>query len=162
MGQFGRKNYTVEDATRRMERYCAYQERCHQDVVDKLREMRMIPEAIDQIVVHLIQGNFLSEERFAMAFTRGKFRQKSWGQNRIRRELKMRGISDFLIRRALGSFSEPEYRAQFQHLAEKRLESLQGKPPAEIQQKLYNYLYYRGWASDWIYEFLNGKTLSGP
>ncbi|EAR16838.1 MULTISPECIES: regulatory protein RecX [Robiginitalea] len=156
MAPFGRKNYTVEDATRRMERYCAYQERCHQEVVRKLQGMRMIPEAIDQIVVHLIEGNFLNEERFALEFARGKFRQKSWGRNRIGRELRMRGISDYLVRKALGSIPEEAYREQFEKLADKRRESLRGKPAAEIRQKLHSYLYYRGWENERIYEYLGG------
>ena len=87
MNRFGKKSYTLEEATRRLERYCAYQERCHQEVVQKLKELGMIPEAIDQIVVHLIGEGFLNEGRFAMAFAWGKFNQKYWGRNRIEREL---------------------------------------------------------------------------
>ncbi len=76
-----------------MERYCAYQDRCHQEVLGKLREMRMIPEAIDKIMGHLIAHGFLNEERFARSFVRGKFRIKKWGRVRITRELKNRDIS---------------------------------------------------------------------
>ena len=67
------KNYTVQEATKRMERYCAYQERCHQEIVQKLKEMNMIPQAIELIIVHLINENYLNEERFARSFARGKF-----------------------------------------------------------------------------------------
>jgi len=65
------KTYTVQEATVRMERFCAYQERCHKEVVAKLRQMRMIPEAIDLILTHLIEDNYLNEERFARSFARG-------------------------------------------------------------------------------------------
>jgi regulatory protein len=68
------RTYTVDEAQKKLESYCAYQERCHKEVRTKLQEMRMIPEAIDAIMVHLIQHNFLNEERFAKAFVRGKFR----------------------------------------------------------------------------------------
>ena len=71
--------YTVAEATNRMERYCAYQDRCHQEVVTKLREMKMIPQAIDHIVGHLIAGNFLNEERFARSFARGKIQYEALG-----------------------------------------------------------------------------------
>ncbi|MBO6881940.1 MAG: RecX family transcriptional regulator, partial [Winogradskyella sp.] len=74
-----KKYYSVQEATAKMEHYCAYQERCHKEVVDKLKSMKMIPEAIDQIVGHLIQENYLNEERFAKAFARGKFQIKKWG-----------------------------------------------------------------------------------
>ena len=73
------KTYTVEEAKRRLERYCAYQERSHRQVRDKLREMRMIPLAIDEVIVHLIKHDFLNEERFARSYARGKFRLKKMG-----------------------------------------------------------------------------------
>ncbi len=159
MSSFGQRSYTVEEATRRMEHYCAYQERCHREVVRKLRSMRMIPEAIDVILVHLIEGNYLNEERFAIAFARGKLRQKSWGRIRIRRELKSREISEYLIRTALDAITPQEYSAVFEEAAESRRESLRGKLPHEIRPKLYNYLYYRGWESERIHEFMRRAGL---
>ena len=91
------KTYTVAEAKQKLENYCAYQERCHQEVRRKLRSMGMIPLAIDDIMVHLIKNNFLNEERFARSYARGKFRVKKWGRIRIERELKARGLSDYTI-----------------------------------------------------------------
>ena len=68
-----KNSYSVDEATKKMEGYCAYQDRCHKEVIVKLRDMRMIPQAIDQILGHLIQENYLNEERFARSFDRGKF-----------------------------------------------------------------------------------------
>lgn len=154
MSAFGRKSYTVEEARRRMERYCAYQERCHQEVAEKLRGMRMIPEAVDAILVHLIQHNFLNEERYALAFAQGKFRQKGWGKIRLRAGLKQKGVSDFLIRKALEAIPEGEYRDRLHELAGKKMESLRQEPPLQKKQKLYQYLYYRGWEQERIMEVL--------
>ena len=91
------KTYTVDEAKARMERYCAYRERCHKEVLQKLKQLRMIPEACDQIIHHLITNNYLNETRFAQAFARGKFRTKKWGKRRIVRELKFRDISKYNI-----------------------------------------------------------------
>lgn len=155
MKPFGHTAYTVEEATRRLEQYCAYQERCHQECLQKLREMRMIPEAIDQIMVHLIQNGFLNEERFASAFVRGKFRQKGWGRLRIRRELQLRDISEALIRRGLKEIEGPQYTEALDTLARKRWEQLAGEEnPERKKQKLVNYLQYRGWETDLIYDIL--------
>ena len=49
------KVYTVEEAQKKLEHYCAYQERCHQEVIQKLRQLKMIPSAIDRIIGHLIE-----------------------------------------------------------------------------------------------------------
>lgn len=160
MKAFGYTAYTVEEATRRLERYCAYQERCHQECHQKLQQMRMIPEAIDQIMVHLIQNGFLNEERFASAFVRSKFRQKSWGRLRIRRALKLRDISEALIRRSLKEIEGAQYTEALYALARKRWEQLTGEQnPERKKQKLLQYLQYRGWETELIYDAL--RELSG-
>ena len=73
-------SFTVQEAQKKLEHYCAYQERCHQEVVQKLKSLNMIPEAIDQIIGQLISDNYLNETRFAQSFARGKFRIKKWGK----------------------------------------------------------------------------------
>ena len=158
MSNFGRKSYTLEEATRRMERYCAFQERCHSEVTAKLKSMGMIPQAADTIVVHLIEGGFLSEERFALAFARGKFNHKKWGKIRIRQELRQRDISPYLIQKALDSIDPDAYRNTFEALAATRLRSL-GKESKERQrEKLYRYLYYRGWEQELILDAVRSMT----
>ena len=103
------KTYTVQEAKARLEAYCAYQERCHREVVAKLRTMGMIPLAIDDIVVHLIHYGFLNEERYARSFTRGKFYSKKWGKLRIQRELKTRGLTDYNIEAGLSEITDDDY-----------------------------------------------------
>lgn len=149
------KTYTVNEAKARLERYCAYQERCHKEVRQKLWEMGMIPEAIDLIINHLLQHNFLNETRFAQAFARGKFRTKKWGKTRILRELKMRDISEFNLKIALKEIPESEYYSTFHTLAEKRIEQVTSeKNIQKKKKKIADYLLYRGWESHLIWEKL--------
>src|SRR5690554_6507727 len=139
-----------------MERYCTYQERCHKEVHQKLCEMRMIPEAEDHIINHLLQNNFLNETRFAQAFARGKFRTKKWGRNRIVNELKFRDISKFNIQIALKEIPDPEYYKTFEALADKRLRQLVSeKNLQKKRRKLADYLCYRGWESELVYGKVN-------
>ncbi|MDG1380264.1 MAG: RecX family transcriptional regulator, partial [Flavobacteriaceae bacterium] len=100
------KTYTVEEALSKLQNYCSYQERCHQEVRRKLVSMRMIPEAIDQIIVALLDHNFLNEERFAKAYVRGKFRIKKWGRRRLTLELKKKEIGIFNINQAISQINE--------------------------------------------------------
>ena len=149
-------SYTVEEAQARMEGYCAYQERCHQQVRRKLQEMRMIPEAIDQIIHHLIQANYLNETRFAQSFARGKFRVKKWGRHRITRELKLREISAFNIKLALKEIPEDQYIVTLEDLVEKRLRQLQNETNLQKKKKkLADYLLYRGWESHLVWGKVN-------
>ena len=149
------KIYTVTEAKRRLEQYCAYQERCHKEVREKLKEMRMIPTAIDQIIFHLLEHNFLNETRFAQAYARGKFRIKKWGKNRIVRELKMRDISEFNLKIALKEIPEDEYITTFHALAEKRFAQMASeKNIQKKKKKIADYLLYRGWESHLVWEAL--------
>ena len=146
------KTYTVQEAKERLEAYCAYQERCHREVVTKLRTMGMIPLTIDDIVVHLIQNDFLNEERFAKSFARGKFRIKKWGRVRIERELKTRGLSDYNIEVGLEEIDEEEYIDTFEIVAEKKQATIREKNPYKAKAKLANFLLYRGFEPDLVYE----------
>lgn len=146
------KSHTLDEATKKMESYCAYQERCHKEVLEKLKGMNMIPEAIDHILGHLIQENYLNEERFAKAFARGKFSIKKWGTNRIIRELKFRDISAYNIKSALAEIQNEDYLTTFDELAKKRLGQITEKNPFKRKKKLADYLLYRGWESHLVYE----------
>ncbi len=146
------KTYTVDEAQKRLEHYCAYQERCHKEVSQKLYEMRMIPEARDQIIVHLLQHNFLNEERFAKAFVRGKFRIKKWGKQRLHLELKRKDINNTIITIALKEIETEDYFNTFDALAEKKLESIKESNIQKRRKKLSDYLLYRGWESQMVYD----------
>ena len=147
------KTYTVAEATTRLESYCAYQERCHKEVHQKLREMKMIPEAKDLIILHLLQHNFLNESRFSQAYARGKFNHKKWGKQRIIRELKFRDISKYNIDLALKEISETDYLTTFDTLAEKRFLQLATEKNLQKKRKKFaDYLLYRGWESYLVWD----------
>ncbi len=144
-------SYTLKEATKKLEGYCAYQERCHQEVTQKLHEMGMIPEAIDHIIAHLIKENYLNEERFAKSFARGKFTLKNWGRVRITHELKQRQISRFNIKTALQEIDGDMYLVALHALATKRLAAITASDKQTKRKKLADYLVYRGWESDLVY-----------
>ncbi|MDC0371050.1 RecX family transcriptional regulator [Flavobacteriaceae bacterium] len=150
-----KKTYTVEEALAKLQSYCAYQDRCHKEVAQKLKEMRMISQASEQIIIELIEGDFLNEERFSMAFVRGKFKIKKWGRRRLASELKQRNISKFLIQKALGQISETDYKATFEALVHKKVESITGGSIAKKRKKLADYLLYRGWEAHLVYDKIN-------
>ena len=150
-----KESYTLEEATRKLEGYCAYQDRCHKEVVKKLRDMGMIPIAIDTIIAHLIKENYLNEERFAQSFARGKFNIKKWGKGRIIAELKFREISRFNIQTALKEIEGAQYLETFDALAKKRLREIKEKDIQKRKKKLADYLLYRGWESHLVYDKVN-------
>lgn len=147
-----KQSFTVKEAQKKLEHYCTYQERCHQEVVDKLMELGMIPLAIDTVVSKLIRDNYLNEARFAQSFARGKFRIKKWGKIRIKRELKARQVSDYNIKRGLKEIPENDYNNTFWFLFEKRKKAVDGNNPLTQKKKIISYMVYRGWEAQKVYE----------
>ena len=114
----------------------------------------MIPEAIDEIISHLIQENYLNEERFAQSYARGKFNIKKWGKIRIVNELKFRQVSRFNIKTALKEIDDDQYLLTLDALAKKRLAAITETNKQKRRKKLADYLFYRGWESHLVYEKL--------
>lgn len=150
-----KKTYTLQEAIKKLEHYCAYQERCHQEVRKKLQTMHMIPEAIDVVIVHLLEQNFLNEERFAKAFVRGKFNIKHWGFNRLIYELKLKDIGKVNINEALRQIDKEEYIEVFNDLAEKKAKTITETNTYKARKKFTNYFIFRGWESYLVYEKAN-------
>ncbi len=150
-----RKSYTLEQALSRLQRYCTYQDRCHIEVERKLTEMRMIPQAKEQIIMSLIEDDYLNEERFALAFVKGKFRIKKWGRIRLKAELKKRKISKYLIKSALEQISEKDYLFTFEELANRKANSIKADSILLKKKKLADYLIYRGWESSLVNNKMN-------
>ena len=146
-----KKILTLLEAQKRMEHYCAYQERCHKEVVKKLKELGMIPISIDTIVSKLVEDNYLNETRFAQSYARGKFRIKKWGKIRIRRELKARDLSDYNIKKGLEEIPDLDYNTTFWALFEKRKKEVYENIPSVQKKKIISYMVYRGWELEKIY-----------
>ena len=150
-----KQTYTLEEAKRKLEHFCAYQERSHKEVSQKLQDMHMIPKAMDIIIVHLIEHNFLNEERFAKAFVRGKFNIKKWGKRRLILELRKKDIAKANINTAINEINDEIYYKTLDELAEKRLSTLNETNRLKKKKKLIDYLLYRGWESHLVYEKAN-------
>ncbi len=143
---------SVKEAIHKIEHFCAYQERCHDEVVQKLRTMKMDSNEIDKILAHLIQENYLNESRFACSFARGKHRIKLWGKVRIVSELKLRNISTYNINLALKEITTEEYETNFNALAERNWHSIKESNGLKKRKKCCDFLLRKGYESNVVYE----------
>lgn len=146
---------TPQQAKPKIEHYCNYQERCHQEVSNKLYEYGLNTDDVNQLLSHLVKSKLLNEERFAIAFAGGKFRQKHWGKNKIIRELKMRKVSDFCIKKGLKEIDDTDYEKTLRHLAEKYNHTLKDKLKYIRQQKVLKHLVNKGYEYELCLELLN-------
>ncbi|NMH28213.1 regulatory protein RecX [Flavobacterium silvaticum] len=154
------KVYSVEEARKKMEYFCSYQDRCHAEVSARLRDMGMISQAIDVIMTKLIQDNYLNEERFARSFARGKHRIKGWGIPRITSELKLRSISLANIKAALTEIPADDYHENFDKLAEKKWQTTLEKDLLKKKKKVADFLLRKGFESQLVLDKIHqlGKS----
>ena len=145
---------TPLEIRRKLEHYCAYQDRCHQEVTEKLRSYGVSTNESDEIIAHLIAHNFLNEERFACSFARGKHRIKHWGKIRIVNELKFRGMTQYNINTALKEITPEMYAETFHDLSERLWESLRNEKGPKKNKKFCDYLLRKGFESPLVYERL--------
>ena len=148
------KIYDLHTAREKIQAYCAYQERCHMEVTIKLKSWGLIQEAIDLLIVELIQYNFLNEERYARSFARGKFRIKKWGKIKIRTALKKRDVYFKCIDLAMLEIDDKTYLNTLKELLQKKNDILKETNLYKRKMKLINYLVNRGYEYDLIHDAL--------
>lgn len=146
---------TKEQAVQKLRHYCAYQERSHKEVKEKLYSFGLYKQDTEQVIAQLIEEGYLNEERFAIQFAGGKFRMKQWGKVKIRYELKLKQVSEYCIKKALLQIDEDDYQKTLEKEAEQRWEQLRGEKNIFIKKrKLQDYLLQKGFESDRVFEMV--------
>lgn len=150
------QHFTPQQALPKAKTYCAYQERCHSEVKDKLFGFGLNTLEVDEITSKLIEENYLNEERFALLFAGGHFRTKQWGRVKIKYELKKKQVSEYCIKKALAAIDPADYSKTLYRLAEKKLLTLKGEKNIFIRKKkLQDHLMQKGFENDLIKEIVN-------
>lgn len=123
---------TPIQAKSKLEQYCAYQERSQMEVRKKLRDLGIENDIAENIIVDLIENNFINEERYALAYAGGKFRINKWGKIKIKQGLKQHNISEYCIKKALQSIEDKDYIDTLEKLVEKKIKETK---ESNIQKK---------------------------
>ena len=146
---------TPKQALQKIKHYCAYQERCHAEVKDKLYGFGLYQKEVEPIISALIEENYLNEERFAIAFAGGHFRTKQWGRVKIKYQLKQKQVSEYCIKKALKIIDEDDYLQTLQKLFDQKLKTLKGEKNIFIKKrKLQDFLMQKGFETDLVRELL--------
>ncbi len=144
-----RQQLSLEQALQKARHYCAYQERCHLEVKEKLYGLGLRKNDVEDALSKLIEENYLNEERFAVLFAGGRFRMKQWGRVKISYELKQKKVGEYCIKKALASINEDEYDRTLADLARDKWEALDKIADAFIRrQKIQAFLIQRGYESE--------------
>ena len=149
------QRFTPQQSLPKIKQYCAYQERCHYEVKEKLYSFGLNKDEVEEAISKLIEDNYLNEERFAIHFAGGKFRIKQWGKIKIKYELKQKQVSEYCIKKALNEIDAEDYFNTLQKLAETKLQSLKGEKNVFIKRKkLQDHLRMKGYEGDLINDFI--------
>ncbi|MHB1922253.1 MAG: regulatory protein RecX [Chitinophagaceae bacterium] len=154
------KVWNRDSALEKIRSFCAYQERCHQEVRKKLLEWGLSQEMAEEIVALLITENFLNEERFARSFARGKFRFNQWGRNRIRYVLTQKQVSSYCIKKGLEEVELATYRQVIKKLWKKKYQSLSNLSPGVRKARVSTYLVQKGYEPELVRE-ISASMISG-
>ncbi|WP_300602111.1 regulatory protein RecX [Niabella sp.] len=147
---------TEAQALKKLQHYCAYSERCHQDVVNKLFELGVWKKEHDAIIAALIEENYLNEERFAKAFAGGHFRQKKWGRNKIKTTLQQKQVSPYCIKAGMKEIDEEAYEQTMTELLQQKWNSLKGERNRFVKMKKTSvFLIQRGYEPELFHPLLH-------
>jgi regulatory protein len=135
---------SMEQALQKARHYCAYQERSHAEVRQKLYAFGLRKAEVEEIMAQLIGEDLLNESRFAIQFAGGKFRIKKWGKIKITYELKLKQVSPYNLRLALAEIEPEEYEKVLENLALAKWKSLRGVPHFSRQARTLQYLRQKG------------------
>lgn len=145
-----------KDALVKAANFCAYQERTQAEVREKLKSLDVEGDEADEIIVYLIEENYLNEGRFAKIFAGSKFRVKRWGRQKILFELKARKLSEHSIREGLAEIDDDDYMETLKELIEKKKHELRTeKQPLILKQKLARYAMSKGFEGDLVWDIIN-------
>ncbi|MDQ2752728.1 MAG: RecX family transcriptional regulator [Bacteroidota bacterium] len=136
---------TKEQAWQKIKHYCAYQERSHSEVKQKLYDFGLFKSEVEELLSKAIEEDYLNEERFAELFAGGKFRMKSWGKIKIAYELRKKGVSSYNINKALKAIPDADYSFTLQKLAENKWQQLKGEHYINKHAKAMSYLLQKGY-----------------
>ncbi len=150
-----KKYYSTEEALQKAKQYCAYQERCHTEVKEKLYSFGLYKKEVDELLSELISDNYLNEERFAIQYAGGKFRIKQWGRVKIKYALKQKQVSEYCIKKALKQINETDYNKTAQRIFDQKLKTLKAeKNIFSKKRKLQDHLLQKGFESDLVRKLL--------
>jgi len=147
--------YTIIEANKNIRYYCSFQERCRLDVKQKLLGWGILGNLIPNIIMKLIDEDYINEERYARSFCRGKFRIKKWGRKKIEFELKKKHLSDDHINIGMEEIESSEYLEELDRQIDKKNNLIKEKTFFNKRNILANYLIDRGFETQLVWNSIN-------
>ena len=145
------KIYDLKIVNEKIRNYCAIMDRCQHQVFQKLQKYGVSEHHSHDILIELIQQDFLNEERFAKSYSSGRFKIKKWGKRKIFYKLSLLKVSKECINSGLLEINDEEYSETLNSLAEQKYLALKDKNLFVRKRKVANYLVSKGYESELVW-----------
>ena len=125
-------------------------QRSEQELRTKLKLQKISEAVIDQVIQYFKKLRFIDDRQFARSWIRGRL-TRPFGLDRIRFELKTKGIANDIIKEQITSAKENynEYETVME-LARRRFSRYKGIEPLKAKQRTFGYLSRRGFSIEAI------------
>lgn len=125
------------------------------ELARKLKQRGIRPEVIDKVILACEEYDYINDDRAARLFI-GQLIRKGYGNNRIRHELKMKGLRGKRISGIIGEIlSEYDERESAEGIVQKYAKKFERESdPQKRKEKVYRFLYARGFSKEVILELM--------
>lgn len=141
----------------KLERYCAYTERCEADVYSRLRTWEVPEEYWEDAMDYLKEHRYIHQERYGQLYTHGKFKLKGWGRQKIRAKLREKQVDEHIIESSMSEIEEAEYEQKLGQLLSKKLQTMKKEDDYIMKGKLYQYAYRKGYEAHLIMKWIDAN-----
>lgn len=139
-----------------IESFCAYQERCTQEVMFKMSGFSLTREEQEQMMQHLVFNRFVNDQRYCESIVSGKFRIKQWGKLKIKGYLIQKNIPTTIIQNAINGIDDKEYCKTIEKLVLKKMEELKNEKDIwKKKSKIFRFVHGKGFEFDMCQQYIN-------
>ena len=153
------KSFSLQEVQIKIEQFCAYQDRCIYDVKQKLKAYDLSEEDVNVLIEALTKHKFIDEKRYVLSYTRGSYRFKKWGWNKIKVNLMAKKIDDQYLNLAFDEIDQEEYYIMISDELHKKWPTIKGKSDFDKKNKLIRFGISRGYEYDIINDIMSTMTL---
>jgi len=149
------KKLTFEQALLKAQTICSRQEKCGQDIIQKLFDWKVEKSLHLKIIKNLKDENYINEERYASSFVKDKLSFNKWGIIKIRYALLQKNIPEKVIDNALHEIDEQTYDYILKEELLKKLKSLKESDKYIVKSKLVQYALSKGFENGKVFDMVS-------
>ena len=153
------KEMTEQQVLARLTAECAKAEHCTGEMLEKMRRWGVDDDVQARVMVYLIKGKYVDDERFFRLFVRDKIRFNGWGRRKVEQALYQKRIDKVVSGPILDAIDDSEYINVLRPLIRSKRKSIKAANEYERNQKLMKFALSRGFEWNIIRQCIDGAEI---